>query len=121
MMTGVVRVGLVDENVTLKVIPVDHVANAIIVAAWKRSSEGSLPVCTFYNITDFDKCPSQGVLKKQFEDSFVHCSPYEKLVWYPGMTYSKHLWLYAINFFLMQLLPALLLDLILVLIGKKPL
>lgn len=120
-MTGVVRVGLVDENVTLKVIPVDHVANAIIVAAWKRSTERSVPVCTFYNITDFDRCPSQGVLLKQFEESSVPYLPYEKLVWYPGMTYSKHLWLYTINFFLIQLVPALLLDLVLVLIAKKPL
>lgn len=119
-MTGVVRVGMVDENVTLKVIPVDHVANAIIVAAWKRSTEGSIPVCTFYNITDFDKCPNQGVLLKQFKESLPY-SPYEKLVWYPGITYTKHLWLYMINFFIIQLLPALLLDLILVLIAKKPL
>lgn len=60
--------------------------------------------------------------RRYMEDGFEYgCDiPMRKSIWYPRFTIVPHMWQYHILCFLYHTLPALVMDTIMVLIGKKP-
>lgn len=51
---------------------------------------------------------------------YVNDIPMRKSIWYPCFTIVPHMWQYHILCFLYHTLPAMFMDLIMVLMGKKP-
>lgn len=60
--------------------------------------------------------------RRYMEDGFEYgCDiPMRKSIWYPRFTIVPHMWQYHILCFLYHTLPALVMDAIMVIIGKKP-
>lgn len=119
-MTGFIRSMYVGNESEAKLTPVDYTVNATIVAAWNRSLVSSDELLV-YNCTDSKENPflwKQGavVAKKPFYDF----APYEKLFWYPKISYTSSYAWHMISMILFQLFPAILYDLVRLLSGGKP-
>lgn len=121
VMTGLVRVIPFDPEVVLKVIPVDFVVSAIVAVGHKTSQESSLGICQFYNVSDNGRCPTQGECRKLWMSMFEQYVQQEKIFWYPRTTPVYSIWHFTLMFIFVQMIPAILLDLVLLVTGKKPL
>lgn len=119
IMTGFVRNAFSGETTIAKFTPADFVISATIASAWKRSTTpaGNLLV---YNCTESDDIAfSWRDLIKMTTNDLYNYPPYEKLLWYPRISVtSSKLWR-LINICFFQIIPAMLLDLILLMLGKK--
>lgn len=118
-MTGLIRSMYFGKDALAKFTPADYLINATIVSAWKRAETPSDDIL-FFNCTDSDDNPL--TWKKSVElgnKYFPIYPPLENLLWYPKISYtSSYIW-HMVSLFLFQLLPAIFIDIALVLAGKK--
>lgn len=119
-MCGLIRTNFVEENVLMKITPVDFVANCTIVSAYKRSITMSKDLMVF-NCSDAD---SNQISWRDGQNIFltqINKFPiYEKLVWYPRASVTSSMVWHKISLFLFQLVPAIFFDLVFRMIGRKP-
>ncbi|XP_033208406.1 fatty acyl-CoA reductase wat-like [Belonocnema kinseyi] len=119
---GVIRVLNIDENANLHMVPADFVCNALIATAWETGTlenrnPDELPVYNYVcgknnRITWYDfrqLCLKHG--PKQIPMNAIY---------YPDAFYIKTLEIYAFYNFFLHLIPALLGDVLLRILGKKP-
>lgn len=100
--------------------PVDVCAKAMIIAAWKKAYEkdDKIPV---YN------CASYGISTVKIQQivdigkSLTEVVPFEKTIFLPGGRITSNRYVNYVKLIVLQLLPALIIDLILRLKGQKPL
>lgn len=118
-MTGFVRISCVGETSIIKFTPADYVINATIASAWKRST---LPVgeLLVYNSSEPEEHSlTWRQLVKVAKDDALSFVPYDKLLWYPSFALTSNYYWYLINVILFQFIPALLLDLVVIISGRK--
>ena len=108
------------ENHLADFTPVDICIKAMIIATWKRAHEPreDLPI---YN------CCTGG-LKNNTSDQMIDVGrcmsadiPMDQRLWMPGGSCTSSIFLNYIYFMISQLFPAMIVDLLMKLSGKKPL
>nr|XP_019555466.2 putative fatty acyl-CoA reductase CG5065 [Aedes albopictus] len=122
MGTGVVRTGCIKmENNRINCIPVDVSIKAIIIAAWKRAnSSSSQPMLPIYNsAAEVYKTASYRFLVDECEELY-HKTPSSQMFWAPGGLNTNCVAAFCVVFFFSQIIPAVLLDTLLKLCGRKP-
>ncbi|XP_012256162.2 putative fatty acyl-CoA reductase CG5065 [Athalia rosae] len=103
-------------------IPVDIAIKAMIACAWKRgiktiTQDSSVPI---YN------CASNGAKVLSTKDVVTMALqlseevPFEGIMWVPGTSVQTVRWLYSLTFWILQLIPALVIDGVLKISGAKP-
>ncbi|XP_055591104.1 putative fatty acyl-CoA reductase CG5065 [Uranotaenia lowii] len=116
---GVVRAGFITPENRLNCIPVDVCIKAILVAAWKRSREpfdgGHVPIynCAAerYKTVPYKYIVTDG--KNLYEKN-----PLVRTVWYPGGVAFSNIYVFHFFFMILQLFPAVLVDIVLKISGK---
>lgn len=120
VMSGLLRTMYVDENVSIKLTPIDFVVNSVIVAACKRSLTRSTDMHVYNCSDDETKQVTWKAGLKMLLKSIYELPVSDKLVWYPRISLTKCLVWHKISLYLFQLLPAMFFDLLIMLKGKKP-
>ncbi|BET02124.1 Male sterility protein [Nesidiocoris tenuis] len=116
---GVMRVFHCDPEARVGFVPVDVAINGLLVGAWSKRflDDGVLQV---FNEAYGDKIC---VTNRNIVDQGAVITakyPMENYLWYPFCYLTKNRRLFHILFLLMQVIPALLVDLVLKICGKKP-
>lgn len=116
---GVVRRLPVGKDIIYDYIPVDVVVNEILLCAYyvnrNRSSDTAIFHCTSGVVNPF-----RWNLVADKIDDFLHAYPMRSAVWYPGLKFHSTLLMFKISAIFLHFLPALVLDLVLKLSGKRP-
>lgn len=122
-MTGVLRVAWGGDNIAAAIIPVDYVTNSIIAASYKRGMAEKLNSdVMFFNCAHSTKnFLTWGEVDRKVLDIMKPVICYEKLLWYPSWYRTSSYPLYVLLFVLVQLIPAIFVDIIAFVAGKKPL
>ncbi|KAJ8730551.1 hypothetical protein PYW08_001964 [Mythimna loreyi] len=116
---GVGRVIYGDANYIVDLIPVDYVANLVIVAGAKNGGEKSKEL-KVYNCCSSSCNPLKyGTFLGTFTEDAIKHKSYDvpKPDWF---TFTKYKWLMILVITLFQLIPACILDLYRLIIGKNP-
>ncbi|KAL0122076.1 hypothetical protein PUN28_007090 [Cardiocondyla obscurior] len=116
---GVIRSMLCNENYMSDIIPCDMAVNATIALSWLVGTKKSTkPI--FLNATVNPENPISWGDALKIGKKHVLENPFSQPLWYPGgrLTSSKVLHWIAVTFF--QIIPAYLLDVLLIVTGNKP-
>ncbi|EDW81680.1 uncharacterized protein Dwil_GK10887 [Drosophila willistoni] len=117
--SGVLRVFTGDMDNKAHIVPVDMCVNALLASAWDiaRNKYETPPIYNY--VPDADNMVSW---RRYMEEGFEYgcVIPMRKSIWYPRFTIVPHMWQYHILCFLYHTLPALFMDAIMIVIGKKP-
>ncbi|KAJ8916622.1 hypothetical protein NQ315_000267 [Exocentrus adspersus] len=116
---GLYRAILCDSDKTVDLVPVDMVINLMIVAAWSVGTTASTDI-QIYNCCTGQQKP---IKWKDFIDmcfKYTRKHPFPQILWYPGGTITASRTLNLISWYLVQWLPAYILDLLVWLAGGKP-
>ncbi|XP_052738805.1 putative fatty acyl-CoA reductase CG5065 [Bicyclus anynana] len=120
---GILRTLYASVDNSLDYIPVDIAIKSIIVASWIRGTKKVEPTddIPIYNTCNNDMAYSLSV-KDIIKHGHEHTkeSPLDNMVWSVGVTIVPNKSLHYITVILLHLLPAILLDTLLRLAGKKP-
>ncbi|KAL9888209.1 waterproof isoform 2-T2 [Glossina fuscipes fuscipes] len=117
--SGVLRVfsGQVDNSAN--VVPVDLCVNALLTSAWDiaKNKYDSPPI---YNYVP--DASNRTTWRDYIEYGFKYGKdlPLRKSIWYPRFTVVPYKWQFYILSFLYHTVPALFMDLLMLVIGKKP-
>ncbi|XP_037946957.1 fatty acyl-CoA reductase wat [Teleopsis dalmanni] len=117
--SGVLRVfsGKVDNKA--HIVPVDLCVNALLASAWDiaRNSYDTPPIYNY--VPDADNIVTW---KEYMQFGFKYgCDiPLRKSIWYPRFTIVPSVWQYHLLSFLYHTIPAMLMDLSRIVVGKKP-
>lgn len=115
---GVLRTIKCSPDAVMDYLPVDYAINGMLTAAWTRRfyDEGEIQV---YNEVYSDTVPvtysdlvNHGIIVNE-------TYPLENYIWYPFIVLTNNAFYYHILFYFLQLIPALIIDLLLVLLRKK--
>ncbi|XP_014207378.1 putative fatty acyl-CoA reductase CG5065 [Copidosoma floridanum] len=119
---GVLRVTWLDGHKTADFIPVDVAIKAMITAAWKRGivTITKDPNIAVYNCSASDRKSIS--MSEIVEMGLLHTKdiPLEGILWIPNITISTNKFVYYILTMLLHILPALMIDSILKVSGRKP-
>lgn len=99
-------------------MPVDYVANAIIVASTAVATNENKAL-TIYNCTSSKQMPITWNQFLELGKEVYGKYPTTKAIWFPGGKMCKHYVVYLIRFLLLQLLPALFIDFLSLVSGKQ--
>ncbi|XP_053690508.1 putative fatty acyl-CoA reductase CG5065 [Sabethes cyaneus] len=117
---GLFRTILCEESYVADLIPVDLVINLMIVAAWHTASRRNVSNITVYNCTSGNDNPITW-------GKFVHMCiknmrehPVEGVLWYPTGNLRTNFALNFIHGLLTHFIPAVFLDIISIVMGRKP-
>lgn len=121
---GFVKVVLCDGSFKTGYVPVDHVVNASIAVIRERGLQpksDQIDPLPFYNIIDNDSGATWDEALEYGMDQMRWRGPYSKLMWFPlGINIASiYLW-YFYSIFL-HYIPSVLIDLIALLSGNRPL
>nr|UEV87810.1 fatty acyl reductase 4 [Maruca vitrata] len=116
---GVVRTMMVDENIKADLVPVDFVVNACILLAYTAAVEKpkQVQVC---NITQSGiNAVTWGY---SVDTGRIHVDeyPFSVCLWYPGGSMKTSYVLHNLALFFTHILPAYFVDLLMLILGKKP-
>jgi len=122
-MTGVLRVAWGGDDVAAAIIPVDYVTNSIIATSYKRGTAEKINSdVMFINCAHSSKnFLTWGEVDRKILDIIKPAVCYETLLWYPSWYRTSSYPLYCLLFVLVQLLPAIFVDIVAFIAGKKPL
>ncbi|KAG5336095.1 FACR1 reductase, partial [Acromyrmex heyeri] len=124
---GILRVACLNKTVNEDAVPVDIVIKAIIVVTWKiglttydHSITDSFTLQTplVVNCTSQKYITYQDCIKMMF--NIVNEIPLEETVWTPHTILTDNLVLFYILTILLHILPTILIDLILIFAGRRP-
>ncbi|XP_014245937.1 fatty acyl-CoA reductase wat-like [Cimex lectularius] len=118
--TGLIRVFNADINAVGAMVPADMTVNAILAAAYKTSLMGPTREMPVYN---FVPPADNNLTWGQFMDNCLKYGqdlPPSKGVWYYSITLCKNLYVFNFLLFFLHFLPAIIIDLMLLLVNKKP-
>nr|ASV50723.1 fatty acyl-CoA reductase [Lissorhoptrus oryzophilus] len=119
---GIMRTIYGEPDFVLDYVCVDLVIKGLIVATWvkavEKDSEEKLRL-NVYNGSKYNQVKQS--LKNQFDlgKIFSWKYPYNNIVWYPTWNITKYYPVFLIKVYLYHILPALLIDMVLKLTGKK--
>ncbi|XP_044261531.1 putative fatty acyl-CoA reductase CG5065 [Tribolium madens] len=120
---GIIHSVFSDPDVIADYVPVDILAKAMIIAAWKQAVKVTGPDRlnpVFYNGSNNDVQPiTMGAMVEMGKDICKEV-PFNDVLWYPSGSVNKCYYAYLLKVYFYHLLPALLLDGLLKIMGKKP-
>ncbi|KAK6633920.1 hypothetical protein RUM44_004527 [Polyplax serrata] len=116
---GTLRSIICDEKCVMDVIPVDIVVNTLIAAAWHTARHRSITV-PVYNCTSGTLNPISWYNYGRLTEKYCLQVPSKYVQWYPGFSFTTNRFRHSIIELFMHFLPALFIDLIMVLNGMKP-
>ncbi|XP_071535109.1 putative fatty acyl-CoA reductase CG5065 isoform X2 [Panulirus ornatus] len=118
---GVLRSLYIKPGITLDFIPVDIPINLMIVSAWNtaagRYRPNSVPI--FCCSTGSQKPLTSDALALHLEKS-VRSFPFSSTIWYPDGSAKSNKFMHQIHVFLVNIVPAYIVDTIMRILGKKP-
>ncbi|XP_015186638.1 PREDICTED: putative fatty acyl-CoA reductase CG5065 [Polistes dominula] len=124
-------------NLICDIIPADYVINNIIAAAWdvaqKRSISQSVNLCSKDNkyLPDYDEIPvynsvssvqrpiTWGIVENYLRKSGLDV-PWKKTLWYYSLWLNKYYYFHIFLAFFLHWIPAIIVDTLLYLSGRKP-
>ncbi|KAG4071448.1 hypothetical protein HA402_011602 [Bradysia odoriphaga] len=117
--TGILRTVYGSGSVIPDMLPVDFAVNSFIVAA-AFVGRNKCNDCPVYNCTTSSEAPiSWNDFLEVGKKAYVEF-PSEKILWYPGGKMEPNTVLYLCRFIFLQFIPALFIDLMCIITGKKP-
>ncbi|KAK2580053.1 hypothetical protein KPH14_012337, partial [Odynerus spinipes] len=116
---GVVRRLPVAKNVIYDYIPVDVVANNLIVAAYVVNRDGDQDVKVYHCTSSTIKPFKWEILDTEL-NVYLHKYPLKSAVWYPYLKLVPSLFLFRISAIFVHMIPAYILDTITRLFGGRP-
>ncbi|CAL1687696.1 unnamed protein product [Lasius platythorax] len=119
---GILRVLFVDPIVTSDFMPVDVAIKAIIIVTWQRGIKTIIEDNTIhvYNCSSYDVKTINIKNLVEMGYQLVEQIPLENIIWSPGSTTTTSRSFYYFLVLIMHILPALLIDGILMLFGARP-
>ncbi|XP_055714402.1 fatty acyl-CoA reductase wat-like [Phlebotomus papatasi] len=117
---GLIHVCHVHKDNNAELVPVDMCVNAILAMAWDRATrvdDNDIPILNFVTT------PSNKFRWRQYIDyAWQHGSqvPILKSIWYTVFTTTDSEMIFSLLWFLYHTLPAIFVDLLLRLVGKRP-
>ncbi|XP_011862153.1 PREDICTED: fatty acyl-CoA reductase 1-like [Vollenhovia emeryi] len=117
---GLVRTFYADSSIISDYMPVDLVIKAMIIAAWKRGIQPK------NNIVDVYHCSSNGIKSLSLRTitnvglEITKDIPFENVIWKSQTIITNSNFIYYILLLLLHVIPAIILDGILKLIGARP-
>ncbi|XP_034945485.1 putative fatty acyl-CoA reductase CG5065 [Chelonus insularis] len=116
---GRVRSSLVDNKCIIDMIPVDYAVDTVICAAWRTLIQpyNSIQV---YNYVSGALNPLTWKQLGDLINKYFIIYPSKYAVWYPGISFTKNVYLHKLYVVLFHLFPAYVVDLILIYEGNKP-
>ncbi|XP_015172637.1 PREDICTED: putative fatty acyl-CoA reductase CG5065 [Polistes dominula] len=118
--SGLLRTHNCDGSVKPSIVPVDLTANALIVSAWdianNRRSKQDIPI---YNYTSDDN----PITYKELIDktlNYTSLTPFKNAIWYCNFSITKYRLLHLFYVYFLHLLPAFIIDTVLLCSFKKP-
>ncbi|KAL0280989.1 UNVERIFIED_CONTAM: hypothetical protein PYX00_002125 [Menopon gallinae] len=116
---GTLRSIICDEELIMDVIPVDIVVNTLITAAWQTARHRMKNV-QVYNCTSGTINPIKWHEYGRITEKYVLEMPSKYVQWYPGFSFRTNRLVHAIVECFLHFLPALMIDMILISRGTKP-
>ncbi|XP_058053368.1 putative fatty acyl-CoA reductase CG5065 [Anopheles bellator] len=120
---GLTRTGYLRQKNRINIIPVDVVVKNIILAAWKRGTIERQAGPNHLAIYNSAVTYQQSLEYKEMLDrgkEYLYMVPFSRMLWIPRGTPTDWKVLYYLKLFFTMILPSLLLDLLLRLLGHKP-
>ncbi|XP_063926620.1 fatty acyl-CoA reductase 1-like isoform X2 [Zophobas morio] len=121
---GLVRVLYSDPNNILDHVPVDITAKAIIISSWKQAinkDPNQRLTASFYNGSSNNGMKSiSATTLNEWSKKIWNETPFDTVLWYPNTRITKYYYSYFFLMMIYQLVPALLVDGLLKLMGKRP-
>ncbi|XP_076630983.1 putative fatty acyl-CoA reductase CG5065 [Colletes latitarsis] len=119
---GILRVTCLKPDAASDYLPVDVTIKSMITVAWKRGIETITkdPTIHVYNSTSHD---IRRIVHKEMVTMGMRCNrrtPLEGIIWYPRTFLTNNRALYYVLTLLLHILPAMLIDGVLKLTGRKP-
>ncbi|XP_063926565.1 fatty acyl-CoA reductase 1-like [Zophobas morio] len=120
---GLVRIIYSDPNNITDFMPVDVTVKALIISSWKQAtykdaSHRLNP--SFYNGSNNDVNNTTIQTLVDLGTKIWKDSPYDNVLWYPNPKITKCYYIYVFQMLMYQLIPALLIDGMLKLMGERP-
>lgn len=116
---GALRTRIHGENLLADIIPVDLVSNMLIAAAWQTAQDGIYGVKVYNCVSGARNPITWGQLFEQSLKSLVK-NPLEDVVRYPQLALRSNRLINAVYAFWAQTIPALAMDLLSRIMGKRP-
>lgn len=124
---GISRVLLGSADCRLNFVPVDYVTNSLISAIAQAAPhlernkqlgkvQPEVPIYN-YGVAKAKGIPISEIIQTGIGYNAIY--PVENMMWYPSTFITSSILLYKLFFYFAQLLPALIIDLILRLVGRK--
>ncbi|XP_063236812.1 putative fatty acyl-CoA reductase CG5065 isoform X2 [Bacillus rossius redtenbacheri] len=107
---GKMRCGMVKLNNNTDMVPVDMVASGIIATAWDVSSSGDRKSPKVYNFVSGARNPITWRQFYGFAKKYNRVYPSADAMWYCISIFTQFKWLYILLSLLLELLPAVLMD-----------
>jgi len=103
-----------------EVVPADYVINGMIAASYKTALEKpkNFPIYNYVSSVE-NRITWNGYMN--YNEKYGLILPPTKVLWYYSLTLNRHKSVHMVYSLFLHFLPAILLDTVLVLIGKKPL
>ncbi|XP_073829422.1 fatty acyl-CoA reductase wat-like [Musca autumnalis] len=121
--SGLMRTNYGSPNTVPDVIAVDICAKSLIVAAFKLGTHP--PLTSRVEVEIFNCCSSskRNFSYADFNDfgkKLTLKMPYDKCLWFPDLPVTSYLVWHYFRFITLQIIPALFLDLLMIISGQKP-
>ncbi|XP_026483587.2 putative fatty acyl-CoA reductase CG5065 [Vanessa tameamea] len=115
---GVIRTMICNENYHADLLPVDMAVNACILLSYFCGLEQSKEV-TVCNVTQSRRNPLTWKESLETGRKQINDNPFSLCLWYPGGSIKKYKLHHRIHAFFAHVIPAYLIDLLMILLGKN--
>ncbi|XP_018572955.2 putative fatty acyl-CoA reductase CG5065 [Anoplophora glabripennis] len=117
---GIMKITYAGEEVMSDCIPVDIFVKFLILITYERALSKDLHEVSIYNTTaGEDFCIRLNYIS-EISSKIIWDGPYTNLFWYPSYSMTNNWYKYYVTFLLCHMLPALIFDGLLKLVGKNP-
>ncbi|XP_043475978.1 fatty acyl-CoA reductase wat-like [Leptopilina heterotoma] len=119
---GLIRVIYAKGSVNMEVVPIDLVCNCLIASAWdtsssKKNEQKSVQV---YNYVSGRDNPATWYYFRSYLRSQRYTNPFNNPYYYPDSIMTDSLYLFLILHYILHFIPAILGDVVLRILGRKP-
>lgn len=115
---GIIRSMYMDSKSYADMIPADVCVNGMLCATWNYATTKSQRYFNLTSTSDYQL--SWEEIIELGREVINNRMPFNQVVWYPGGSMKKSRITHFICFYLFQIIPALFIDLLLVILGYKP-
>ncbi|CAG0880705.1 unnamed protein product [Cyprideis torosa] len=117
---GVLRSILCTAEKRADFVPVDVPINLMITVGWYTGTRRDGGKLLIYNCVSGERNPILWDEIQIWGNRILRQNPFNDAIWYPSGTFTSHYWLNNIQVFFLHLIPAHVIDLLSILVGKKP-